>query len=51
MAQTYEIIDLLIESNKDINRDDIQIIEIVSGGDSNLKDPLYKMQSVGVFTK
>ena len=45
------MIDLLIKNNKDINKDDFEIIEIVASGDQNLNDPLYKMQSIGVFTK
>jgi len=33
----------LIEKNKELKREDFEIIEIISGGDMNLKDPLYNM--------
>ncbi|KAL4494974.1 hypothetical protein ABPG72_015674 [Tetrahymena utriculariae] len=53
LSQTYEVIDLLVAVKElGLTKENFEVVPISNApGDQNLKDPLYVMGGVGVFTK
>ncbi|KAL4450881.1 hypothetical protein ABPG74_011723 [Tetrahymena malaccensis] len=53
LSQTYEVIDLLVGVKElGLTKENFEVVPISNApGDQNLKDPLYVMGGIGVFTK